>query len=254
MKLSLANIKIKEDLDRLRVIHWGHFYIVFCALLAEIYHGLVSPLGGAIEVLLMAALYRFYFKTVKELYYSFWSFSFFLGVYLVIGLFNGIFIYPTSLFIYLYFLALIFFISEIYILSSPIYFPMVSWWEYDFRYRDELKVDASYFEAHNGEYTVEGRLTDLRREAGCVVLLKDIDIGEILTIKYKNIAVSYTFTVKIVSKREPLAGRGFTYGVKFYFKDDDAKEEFQNFVYLWKVDNKMRKRKKYSQEVISESS
>jgi hypothetical protein len=45
-----------------------------------------------------------------------------------------------------------------------------------------------------------------------------------------------------------LVGRGFVYGVKFYFKDDIAKEDFENFVYLWKVDNKMRKRKKYLQE------
>lgn len=253
MKFSLANIKIKQELDRLKVIHWGHFYIVFCALLAEIYHGVVSPLTGVIEVVMVATLYRFYFKTVKELYYSFWSFSFFLGVYLVIGLFKGMFVYDQAVFFYLYLLAIVFFVMELYILSSPIYFPMVSWWEYDFRYRDELKIDATYFVGADGEKKVEGRLTDLRREAGCVVLLADINVGELLTLKYQNIAISNEFTVKIMSKREPLPGRGFTYGVKFYFKDDDAKEEFTNFVYLWKVDKKMRKSKKYSQEVITES-
>ncbi len=250
MRLSLANLNIKEDLDRLRVIHWAHFYIVFCALWAEIYHGFLSFFSGSLEVILLAIFYRFYFKMVKELYYSFWSFSFVLGTYLLVGFFKGIFVYHSALFIYLYLLAIIFFGSEVYILSSPIYFPIVSWWEYDFRYRDELKIKVN-ISGSSEEH--EGRLTDLRRQAGCVVLLKDIDVGESLALIYENIAVSYQFKAKIMSKREPLVGRGYHYGVKFEFVDDDAKEIFNNFVYLWKVDKKMRKQKRYSHEVIANS-
>jgi len=253
MKLSLKSINIQEDQDRIRAIHWGHFYIVFCALLAELYHGLITPLGGMIEVILLVFLYRFYFKTVKELYYTFWSFSFFLGLYLIKGMLNGLFIYDNSLFFYLYLLALTLFATEVYILSSPIYFPMVSWWEYDFRYRDELKVQAKYFMPQDGEQEIEGRLTDLRREAGCLVLLEELDVGEVVTILYKNIAIEHEFTAKIMSHRESLVGRGHTYGVKFYFKNEDAHEEFKNFVYLWKVDRKMRKQKRYSHEIKADT-
>jgi hypothetical protein len=253
MKLSLKSINIREDLDRLKAIHWGHFYIVFCALLAELYHGVLSPIGALFEVVLLAFLYRFYFKTVKELYYTFWTFSLFLALYLLKGMFNGIFVYDTSLFFFLYLLAFVLFLTEVYILSSPIYFPMVSWWEYDFRYRDELKVVAKFFVAKNGEKKVEGRLTDLRREAGCLVLLEEVEVGDIVTIHYSNVAIEHEFTAKIMSHREPLVGRGHTYGVKFYFKDSDAHEEFNNFVYLWKVDKKMRKQKRYSHEVATEA-
>jgi hypothetical protein len=163
-------------------------------------------------------------------------------------MFKGIWVYPSPIFFYLYALAFIFFSIEIYILFSPIYYPVISWWEYDFRYRDELKVKTKYFVGKEGEQSVEGRLTDLRREAGCLVLLNKLSIGEVISVEYENIAIKHSFTAKIISRREPLVGRGFVYGVKFYFKDDEAKEDFENFVYLWKVDNKMRKRKKYLQE------
>jgi len=248
MKISFASLNIKEDLDRLKIIHWAHFYIVFCALLAEIYHGILSVGSGIIELSLLTLLYRFYFKTAKELYYSFWTFSVFLGIYLLIGIVKGIWFYPSPIFFYLYLLAIIFLSIEVYILFSPIYYPIISWWEYDFRYRDELKIITKYFVGKEGEKSAEGRLTDLRRHAGCVVLLKKLPIGEVITIEYENIAVKYSFTAKVISCREPLVGRGFVYGVKFYFKDEMAQEEFDNFVYLWKVDNKMRKRKKYLQE------
>ena len=243
------NIKLEEDFDRLKALQWMHFSIVMISIFSEIFNGVTGILGGAVEIILLSALYIFLFKTAKELYYSFWSFAFVLFCYLSIGLFEGIFIYDGALFFFLYSLAFIFFGFQLYILSSPIYFPKVSWWVYDFRYRDDLKIYAEV-KTENGENdSLPARLTDLRREAGCVTLFKDLEVGKVLSIAPMDELDLFRFTVEIMSKREYCIGRGITYGVKFYLEEESEKEDFKNFAYLWKVDRIVKKRKNYTKEV-----
>jgi ribosomal protein S1 len=65
-----------------------------------------------------------------------------------------------------------------YFLSSPIYYPRVSWWEYDFRYRDDLKIEVKSFED-----VIDARLTDLRRQAGCVAIFEELKIGQEIKVQ-----------------------------------------------------------------------
>ncbi len=68
---------------------------------------------------------------------------------------------------------------EMYKLYGPIYYPLVNWWEYDFRFRSDVKVLVSLPD----QAMVEGRLTDLRRKAGCVVLFDEMHVGDTLALR-----------------------------------------------------------------------
>ena len=61
-------------------------------------------------------------------------------LYLLVGFFQGIFTFQTSIISYNYLLGMLFLFMGMYTLSSPIYYPMVKWWIYDFRYRNDVKI------------------------------------------------------------------------------------------------------------------
>lgn len=187
-------------------------------------------------IILAAALvyYQFYLQTVKNIYYTFWTFSFLLIIYLLINLYTSVFVYSAPSLFYIHALALMFVMVEIYILSSPIYYPIVNWWEYDFRFRYDLKVRIRIPE----EDWTEVRLTDLRRGAGCVASFDEYEEGAVLEIATEMEGELTEFKIEVMSKRQYSVGRPFHYGVKFFLPTKENKKKFSKFQNFW------RKRKK----------
>lgn len=241
MKISLNNLKLKQDFDRIEVYHWAHFSLLVLALFFDAVHS-VSFLSGMVKILIIFGFYRFYFKTKKELYYSYWSFSAILLVFIASQLFFG----PSTALIvsFCYLLAATVLGLEMYFLNSPIYFPRVMWWEYDFRYRDDLPIYACL---ESLSFCPEGRLTDMRRDAGCVVLFDDLNVGEILDIipqveKFRG----QKFKAEILSKRQYSIGRPYNYGVKFLIEDERTGEVLKTFSDFWKHEKHSKKTLKYT--------
>ncbi|MEI8346791.1 MAG: hypothetical protein WCG27_04950, partial [Pseudomonadota bacterium] len=168
MKLNVYGQKLRPDLERIRLIHWAHFLCIISGIFIEIWEK-VQNYWAIVWIFVFFFIYRLYFKTVKNLFYSFWTFSLGIMLYLIYSLVMNIFVYGSDVLVYTYLAALTFLVVEMYMLYSPIHFPRVIWWEYDFRYRHDLKI---FINLHDQIF--EGRLTDLRRGAGCVVLFQDI--------------------------------------------------------------------------------
>jgi hypothetical protein len=143
--------------------------------------------------------------------------------------------------ILLYILIFAILALECYLVSSPIFYPRVSWWEYDFRYRGDLKVRITH-----KNVCFEGRLTDLRRGAGCVVLFEDLANGEDIEIELVE-SSSYQVKLKgeIVSKREPVIGRGITYGLRLEFDHEIDRKAFLEFSREWQEDRRKKKSLKF---------
>ena len=57
---------------------------------------------------------------------------------------------------------------------------MVKWWIYDFRYRNDVKIIVYHFSDIKKETKINGRLTDVRRGAGCITLFENFPVGESL--------------------------------------------------------------------------
>ena len=128
-----------------------------------------------------------------------------------------------------------------YILSSPIYYPRVSWWEYDFRYRDDLRIKVK-----SNESEFDARLTDLRRYAGCVALFEEVKMGDEIMVTAKVEDISVNLRGQVMSKRRDLIGRPLIYGVKFKFDSRSNRKRYLELVRLWKIEKNSKRKLKFA--------
>lgn len=226
MKINFRSLRLKQDANRTRLLHLLHMGLMLLFFIMRYLTGEVGLIRSVIALVAALIFYRFFFKTIKNLYYTFWTFSGFLALYIT----AQFFIVDSVVLTYCLMLAFIFLLSEMYVLSSPIYYPIVNWWDYDFRFRDDIKIKTSI---NDGEFTV-GRLTDLRRQAACIVLFEDLDVGQRLSLEIDYADDHFTPTVEIMSKRQYSLGRPFHYGVSFIFKESFTKKDYQRLYLLWK--------------------
>ena len=153
-----------------------------------------------------------------------------LMIYLLSNLYSAVAVYEAPSLIYIHALALVLVAIEMYILSSPIYYPVVNWWEYDFRYRYDLKVRIRTPD----EEWREVRMTDLRRGAACVASFDEYDEGTVLEISSSLDQDDFLFKIEVMSKRQYSVGRPFHYGVKFFLPTAENKKKFRKFQSIWR--------------------
>ncbi|MBT6326276.1 MAG: PilZ domain-containing protein [Bdellovibrionales bacterium] len=238
MPINLKNLKIKKDIDRINILHWSHFVLIILSIFIKYSHG-EGFFNSLLKVLIIIVYYKMFHKTLKQLYYTFWSFLLGVFFYLLISLINiPDFVQDTGV-SYLYFLALVLLTSEAYILSSPIYYPIVRWWEFDFRYRHDLSIWVEL------KTKMEGRLTDLRRGAGCVLLFERLNSGEIVKIELPKEYGEVSLTAEIMSSRVHSVGREINYGVRFIFENKEEKVAFKKLSKLWRSELKDKKKMKF---------
>lgn len=238
MKAILHKWKLQQDTDRIEVLHMGHAFFIALAVLVELFSG--NILSSLIHVLVLLPFYYLFTKTKKNLFYSFWTFSAILLLFFIYKIFSLSFFSSEWI---LYSLGSIVLIIEMYMLFSPIYYPRVSWWEYDFRYRNDLKIKVNFEERE-----ISGRLTDLRRYAGCVLLFEELNVGDDIEIVDNEAGLDFRYNLEIMSKRRYSLGRPIQYGVKFVFPSQESKHKWHEFVNLWKEIGRQKQFIKYKKE------
>lgn len=225
---GLLNWKLRAEIDRLEVFYW---LIVFFTALAQISAlrsmGIITIL---VSSLVWIALLRFLYLSFQRFYYTLWT------LLALIALLHLFLFYPIeahSLFGPRFFsvLAIINLGVFAYLMFTPVYYPIVSWWEYDFRFRDEVKAKVI-----RDEETIESRLSDLRRKAACLQSFAEFQVGDILKL---NLPHDRSFDVEVMSKRRPSLGRPTIYGVRFILHAQNTRE-FDLFCHEWKVDKAVK--------------
>lgn len=239
VKLDINKLKLKQEIDRTEVLHWGVFFFLLLGFFYEASRN--SEWFSFIGATLFSSFFFYVLhRLFKRLYYSFWTFAGITALFLLIKIFSQPF-FSMSFVAYATSLLLLGLLS--YSLWTPIFYPIVSWWEYDFRYRDDLKIKVIYDEDKS-----DGRLTDLRRGAGCVASFKDFKLGDTFVIEPFDDLKDMKFKVEVMSKRKYSIGRPFNYGVKFLLEDSSAQSLFTNFVKFWKNERKIKLKKKFKNE------
>ncbi len=188
-------------------------------------------------------LFVLQYNTLKNLFYTFWMTTVLLLMLVIFKIFHTYFFSHIDNNLYLYGTVLFVMMLQCYIMNSPIYFPMVRWWEYDFRYRHELKIMAVY-----NEKKMVGRLTDLRRMAGCVVLFDELSVGDTLNLYLENdnLDEKNCYRVEIVSKRQYSIGRGYLYGIRFIFQTRDEKKILKTLFKEWRKESSLKNKMKFT--------
>jgi hypothetical protein len=240
----MANIEVNKPTESRTISFLARllFFLIHLAIMTEIIAG---PVKFRLFVRFVFFLWfvKPYLSTIKNRYYTYWSLSVALAIYLVIKINEQFFVMDRPHMGWLYVFAEAVLFINMFLLSSPIYYPIVSWWEYDFRFRDDLKIHVKLEEV---EEEFEGRLTDLRRHAGCVSAFQEYKIGDVVFVKATVDGESATLKGVVMSKRREYFGRAWNYGVQFKFDSKMARKRYERLGNLWIKEKNTKKKLRIS--------
>lgn len=184
---------------------------------------------------------KFYRQAHQERNYAFWGLTFMMSLYLVRHILYFTFIDYNIVVLYFSFLAGLFLFINSYIMSSPLYYPRIQWWEYDFRFSGELKANAKV-----GELSFEARLADLRRNAFSILSFEQIPIDEAIEVEISYGEKMYSISGTIKTSRELIPGRPIQYGVILDERTEAQKGAISDLKKIWKLHNTANLRRKFA--------
>ena len=193
-----------------------------------------------VELCIMAIIFNFYFKAQRKRNYSYWVISILLVFYLLQAILHYALIEYNLLILYLAFLGSVFLALNAYVMSSPLFFPRVQWWEYDFRYRGDLKAKVFF---QNQEF--EARLTDLRRLSACIEVFDHLDLEQTVVLVVKIDNEEYSLPGVVKTKKEIIPGRPIRYGVRFQLLDLNKKNQYVALKKFWDKNKQAKIRNKF---------
>lgn len=194
-----------------------------------------------VEFIFIVGILRFYIRAHKNKNYALWGLTLVVALYLMINILHFTFVNYNIFILYIAFLSALFLAINTFVMSSPLYFPRFQWWEYDFRYRGELKADAAV-----GEVKIEVRVTDLRRDCMSILSFAHIRLGEDLLIEVPFGEKLFTIGGKLKTSREDIPGRPIRYGIKLFINSAQERKNYLELKKIWKLQKKANIRRKFS--------
>ncbi len=187
--------------------------------------------------------FKFYYEALSNLLYTFWGLTLFLIANLVIFFFDSLSTHMYAFHGSLTFLMLVVHGIIIYLASSPVYYPRVSWWEFDYRYRSEIKINT-IFDNHNNE----ARLNDLRRGGGSISSFEGFPLGSIVELDFDFRFEHYHFQVIVGSCSRSIPGRPYSYGVKFILETEEDHQAYKLLLLNWRTRSKVKLDEKFQKD------
>lgn len=239
MLISISKISIKSDFNKAQALFTLQCFLFF---LAKGYEFLKYQFNfiALFGIIFLIIFYRMFYRTQKNVHYSFWTMSVVSAFLLVFHLLRSLYYYNDFSLFFLYTMSFFLLGVLCFSLYTPVFYPIISWWEYDFRYRNDLKTKV-FSESLD---SVDGRLVDLRKKAAGLNLFNDLSIGEKLEIAPCS-GVDGRLIVEVVSKRQHSIGRPYTYGVRFLFDSEESKTRYHELEKYWNFERKAKKDKKF---------
>lgn len=229
----------KSETRTIKFLVHAFFFLIHLAIMTEFVNDPKFRIG--LRLFFFIWLTKPYYKTIKYRYYTYWTFSGLLFSYVLFKIYEQFFVMNHEQIGILYLISIIILIVKMYILSSPIYYPRVSWWEYDFRYRDDLKITVK-----SGEVEFFARLTDLRRHAGCVAMFEELKPGDEIIINAALGSDNVILRCAVMSKRRDVIGRPLIYGVQFKFDSKSNKKRYVSLERLWRKQKHSKRKMKFA--------
>lgn len=238
----LIKLNLQKSYDKVKLLTIIQFILVIIAFISEaIVTKSVFYFSFIFQLALLLVSYNFYYRALSNLYYSFWNMSLALFIYYLVSMIRNFAVIGYPMIGALFLLSIILISMSCYIISSPLYYPLVNWWEYDFRFRADIKCFAEV----DGKQ-VKGRLSDLRRGAACLELFDHLPIGNQVQISIEILNQHFTLYAEVRSKREPIIGRSIIYGVKFVNNDLEQRQRLKLLTNYWHESKKIKIRNKFA--------
>ena len=239
-----TKFNLQNSYDKVKFLTLMQFFFVLIAFVAEAFvTQSVLNFSFIFQLILLIAAYNFYYNALSNLYYSYWNISILLAIYYFVSLTRNFLVVGHPMIGVMFFFSFLFLVTACYIISSPLYYPRVHWWEYDFRFRADIRCSAE-IDGHQ----FRGRLSDLRRGAACLELFNHTHIGQPIQINLEILNQNFTLFAEIRSKREPIIGRSIIYGIKFVNNDLEQKQRLRLLTNYWHESKKIKIRNKFASQ------
>ena len=222
---KIFNKKINNERDKIEVLIFLQAMFLIASELTLLSHNF--EFGRLFFLSLILFIIYLIRESFQRLFYTFWSLVFILIVFELYRIFSFSLAEIGFSFLFLKIASVAFLFLEVYYLSSPIFYPRVNWWEYDFRFKSDFKVDVSYFCE-----TLDGRMTDLRRGCGCILVFRDLNLGDKVKISLRD--TDKVLEGEVFSRREQVPGRPRVYGIKFDLDDSFKLNKYKMIAKEWK--------------------
>lgn len=200
-------------------------------------------LNFLVEMIFVFVSLRFYMISFVKKNYTFWGISFVFGLYLLKKILQFTFVDYSIIVLYLSFLSGIFLLVNCYMMSSPLFYPRIQWWEYDFRYRGDLKIEVDL----GSDQIVAGRLSDIRRGVASIEIFEFVDLNSPVKIKPVYGQMNFFLSGSIQTIRPSIPGRPIRYGIKFQFSEKEDRKNYARLKNIWLMNNKVKIRRKFTE-------
>lgn len=241
----LKQLNWQNSYDKVKLLTILQFVLVLFGFIAEaISTQSVLNFSFIFQFILLLVSYNFYYSALSNLYYSYWNMSLILAVYYLVSMSRNFLVLDNTVISILFLVSLAALMAASYIISSPLYYPRFHWWEYDFRFRADIRCWVEIDGKAN-----RGRLSDLRRGAACLELFNQVPTGQPIQISVEILNQSFTLFAEVRSKREPIIGRSVIYGVKFINSDLEQRQRLRFLSNYWNESKKIKMRNKFASNI-----
>jgi hypothetical protein len=229
--------EIFEDLKSVKVLSLVLMFVVLFLSMAErIKANTMISFPALFEIVFILMIFKGYIKSLKNFNYGFWGFSAVILIFIFKSLIVHSLVDYNQLFVLMGILGLTIFTVNSYTMSSPIYYPRVQWWEYDYKYRADLKIKVNI-----ENITYSARLSDLRRSQASIEAFEVFKIGTPGKLILKYDEVTYELNFEIKSFKNIINGRPNRYGLKL----DKSNKSFSAIKKIWSKNKKVKLRSKF---------
>jgi signal transduction histidine kinase len=243
----MKRLNLQDDYDKVKFFTILQMVFVTIAFISEAFFTQsVLNFSFIFQFIILLVTFNFYYRALSQLFYSFWNISFVLLVYYLVSSSRNFLVLDYPMIGTFYLLSIMFLVLACYVISSPLYYPRFHWWEYDFRFRADIRC---LVEISGQQY--RGRLSDLRRGAACMELFAHAQVGEMALVSVDLMNQTFSLYCEIKSRREPIIGRTVIYGVKFINKDLEHKQRLKLLTHYWNESKKIKIRNKFARQMKS---
>lgn len=243
----MIKLNLQNSYDKVKFLAILQFVFVLMAFVAEAFFTQsVLNFSFIFQFIVLLVAFNFYYSALSNLFYSFWNMSVIFAIYYVVAMSRNFLVLKNPMIGFLFLLSLFFLCISCYIVSSPLYYPRFHWWEYDFRFRADIRC---WVETDGKQF--RGRLSDLRRGAACLELFNNMPVGHPIQISVEILNQNFTLFAEVRSKREPIIGRSIVYGIKFVNADLEQRQRLKFLTNYWNESKKIKIRNKFASNLKS---
>lgn len=238
----MFKLNLQNSYDKVKFLTILQFCLVLLGFVSEAFvTQSVLNFSFIFQLILLLVSYNFYYSALSNLFYSYWNMSIIFCVYYLVSMSRNFLVIGSPMIGIMFFISLVFLLIGCYIVSSPLYYPRFHWWEYDFRFRADIRC---WVEVDGKQY--RGRLSDLRRGAACLELFNHLGVGHPIHVSVELLNQNFTLYGEVRSKREPIIGRSIVYGIRFINEDLEQRQRLKFLTNYWNESKKIKIRNKFA--------